>query len=299
MGPEISSVAAVRAASALPAPAGGGPRQAASPAWPVLSWRTLRRDSYRDALRAGALQCGIYFEEPPYRGRPTVVFIHGAAGAPGQFTALAAALHARVNRAAFLWDYTARLAPTAERWRAALLRLPAGVTIVAHSIGTLLPAYAGATDPDGLLQSLAAVYLNPLIGGSRYAGDFRALRWLRLGAVLQRAFCRPNVLDLAPESDFQCTICGPESAASSFARHTVLLFTERRGEEPDIRPSRVPHYFGRTREALLERLGTVRRMPPPHASGHNAPLLEPNLVLPILEELLDRRVGGHPPHVAP
>lgn len=299
MGPEISSVPAVRTASALQAPAGCGTHHEVSPAWPVLSWRTLRRDSYRDALRAGALQCGIYFEEPPHRGRPTVVFIHGAAGVPGQFTALAAALHARVNRAVFLWDYTARLAPTAERLRAALLRLPAGVTIVAHSIGTLLPAYVGATDPRGLLQGLAAVYLNPLIGGSRYAGDFRALRWLRLGAVLQRAFCRPSILDLAPESDFQRTICGPESAASSFAGHTVLLFTERRGEEPDIRPTRVLHYFGRTREALLERLGTVRKMPPPHAKGHNAPLLEPNLVLPILEELLDHPAGGHPPHAGP
>jgi len=262
--------------------------------WPILSWRALRRDRYRDALKAGVLPCGIYVEEPLHAGRPTVVFIHGAGGTPSQFSGLAAALDAGVNRGVFVWDDTARLAPSAERLRAALLRLPGGVTIVAHSIGTLLPAYIGATDPHGLLRGLAALYLNPLIGGSRYAGDFRALRWLRLGALLQRAFCRPSILDLAPESDFQRTICGRTSAASSFAAHTAMLFTERRGEEPDIRPTRVPHYFGRTREALLERFGTVWSLPRLNAGGHNAPLLKPNLVLPILETLLDRPVAGHP-----
>jgi pimeloyl-ACP methyl ester carboxylesterase len=286
---EISSATAIRTAS-VRAPALCGTRYEPSLVSPVLSWRTLRRDSYRAAFKVGALQCGIYCEEPLRRDRPTVIFIHGAAGAPSQFAALAAALPSRVNRAVFVWDDTARLAPTAERLRAALVRLPVGVTIVAHSIGMLLPAYIGATDPRGLLRDLAAVYLNPLIGGSRYAGDFRALRWLRLGAVLQRAFCRPSIMDLAPESDFQRTICGPAGAASSFAVRTVMLFTERRGKEPDIRPARVPHYFGRTREALLERFGTVRTVPFSHASGHTAPLLKPNLVLPILEELLDHQM---------
>jgi len=255
----------------------------------VLYWRTLGRDDYRAALKAGVLESGIYLAESLHRDRPTVVFIHGAAGAPSQFAALAAGLIERANCAVFLWDDTARLAPNAERLRAALLRLPDCVTVVAHSMGFLLPAYAGATDPHGRLRRLAAVYLNPLIGGSRYAGDFRALRWLRLGPILQRAFFPPHILDLAPESDFQQTICGPASGASSFAAQTRLLFTERRGREPDIPPARVPSYFGQTREALLERFGMVVRVPLPEASGHKAPLLKPDLVLPIVESLLNRR----------
>jgi pimeloyl-ACP methyl ester carboxylesterase len=295
---EIAGDSAIPAANRVQTPVCGARHDPRS-VWPVLPWRTLQRDSYRAALESGALQCGIYCEEPLHQSRPTVVFIHGAAAAPSRFSALAAALRARVNRAVFLWDDTARLAPSAERLRAALLRLPAGVTIVAHSIGMLLPAYAGATDPRGLLGDLAAVYLNPLIGGSRYAGDFRAVRWLGLGTVLQHLFCHPNILDLAPESDFQRTICGPESTASSFAAHTVILFTERRGHEPDIRPARVPDYFGRTRAALLERFGTVRSVPRADASGHNAPLLNPNLVVPILETLLDRPIAGRSPEGGP
>jgi hypothetical protein len=98
---------------------------------------------------------------------------------------------------------------------------------------------------------------------------------------------RPSFLDLAPESELQQTICGLTSAPSSFAAHTVLLFTERRGQEPDIRPARVPAYFGRTRDEILARLGTVRMAPSRRAHGHIAPLRDPSLVLPILETLLD------------
>jgi len=259
------------------------------PALPVLPWRALGRDEYSAALKTGALQCGICLEERFRRDRPTLVFIHGAAGAPNLFADLATALRARVNPAVFVWDDTARLAPTAEVLRTALLRLPSAVIIVAHSMGMLLPAYIGATDPRGRLRNLAAMYLNPLIGGSRYAGDFRALRWLRVGPILQRAFCRPSFLDLAPESEFQQTICAQRGAASSFAARTVLLFTERRGDEPDIPPSRVPYYFRRTRDELLQRFGTVLRVPLAQTHGHNGPLLRPNLVLPLLEKLLAPR----------
>ena len=291
MRPQVSSKPAGRAASGGQT---GVYRSGHDPnlAWPVLSWRTLRRDVYRTALKTGVLQCGVYLEEPLQAGRPTVVFIHGALAAPSQFAELAPALSDGVNRAAFLWDDGARLTPTAEHLRAALLRLPGAVAIVAHSMGMLLPAYVGATDVHGLLRDVAAVYLNPLIGGSRYAGDFRALRWLRLGSVLQRAFCRASILDLAPESAFQQTICGLASAPSSFAPRTVLLFTERIGQEPDIRPARVPHYFGRSREELVARFGRALRLPEASASDHNAPLRKPNLVLPILEALLDRRAAG-------
>ena len=139
------------------------------------------------------------------------------------------------------------------------------------------------------------MYLNPLIGGSRYAGDFRALRWLRVGSALQRAFCRPSFRDLAPESDFQQAICGRAGAPSSFAGRTMLLFTERRGKEPDVRPARLPHYFGRTREELLARLGTVVNVPLLQATGHNAPLLEPRPVLPILQRLMDGRAPARQP----
>jgi pimeloyl-ACP methyl ester carboxylesterase len=165
--------------------------QDGSPVWPVLPWRSLRRDSYRAALRSGTLRCGVYLEEPLHRGQPTVVFIHGAGGAPNQFATLAGALDGRVNRAIFLWDDTARLAPAAERLRAAVLRPDDAVAIVAHSMGTLLPAYIGATDPQGCLRGLAVTYLNPLVGGSRHAGDFRALRWLGSDACSSGRWCVP------------------------------------------------------------------------------------------------------------
>ncbi len=256
---------------------------------PALRWRGLDLERYRAAFKAGELQCGIYVDQPWRHDKPTVVFIHGAAAAPSQFTALANGLLRVANCAAFLWDDKARLAPSAETLRAALLRLPGAVTIVAYSMGTLLPAYLGATDRRGRLRSLAAIYLNPLIGGSRYAGDFRLLCWLGVGSALQRMFCRPSFLDLAPESDFQQAVCGRAGAPSSFAARTLLLFTERPGNEPDVPPARLPNYFGRGREELLVRLGTVVHVPLLEGTGHDAPLLEPKPVLPIVRQLLDRR----------
>jgi hypothetical protein len=64
----------------------------------------------------------------------------------------------------------------------------------------------------------------------------------------------------------------------------VVLFTEREGEEPDVLPDRVPQFFGRTREELLDRLGTVVRMP---NRGHNAPLLEAELSVPLIKRFLE------------
>ena len=258
---------------------------------PVLPWRTLGRASYRAAVTTGALEPGIRIEDVLDHRKATAVFIHGAEGAPAQFARLAAALGERINSAVFVWDDTARLAPAAERLRAALTEWPGPVIVVAHSMGALLLAYVGATDRNGQLQDLTAVYLNPLVGGSRYAGDFRALRWLRVGTLLQRLLFRPSVLDLAPEGDFQQAIFGPASAASSFAARSVVLFTERPGEEPDIRPDRVPHYFGRTRDELLERMGRVVQVPPARRSGHRAPLIEPAVVLPLVDGIVNAFTG--------
>jgi hypothetical protein len=260
---------------------------AGSDSLPVLPWRTLDRASYRVAVTSGVIEPGIFVEEVLDHHKATAVLVHGAEGAPAQFATLAAALGGRTNAAVFLWDDTARLAPGAERLRAALTDWPRPVIVVAHSMGALLLAYVGATDCKRQLEDLTAVYLNPLIGGSRYAGDFRALRWLRIGALLQRLLLRPSVLDLAPESDFQQAIFGPASAASSFAARSVVLFTERPREEPDIRPDRVPHYFGRTRDELLERMGRVVQMPPARRNGHRAPLIEPEVVLPLVDGIVN------------
>ena len=266
------------------------------PLLPLCAWRGLHRDAYRAALKSGALRNGIRLERPLQRDRPAIVFIHGAFGCPAHFVPLAAALQSHVNRAIFVWNDTGRLRTAAEQLRTDLLRLPASTIVVAHSMGTLLPAYVGATDPLGLVRHLAAVYVNPLVGGSRYAGDFRALRWLRLGPVLQRLFFPPSVRDLAPESLFQQTICGRASAPSSFAPRTVILFTERHGQQPGVPSARIPRYFGRTRRELLARLGAVVELP--LANGHNAPLREPALLLPILHNLLPGNVPAGParPH---
>jgi pimeloyl-ACP methyl ester carboxylesterase len=255
--------------------------------WPLPPWRTLGRDRYRAALRSGVLAPGIFVEEGLDPNKPTVVFIHGAQATPSQLATLAAALGDRINAAVFVWDDTARLAFSAELLRVALMDCPDPIVVVAHSMGTLLPAYIGATDGDGHLRALRVVYLNPLIGGSRYAGDFRALRWLGVGPLITRAFFRPCVLDLAPESEFEQTIFGPASAAPSFAARTMVLFTERPGEEPDIRRDRVPYYFGRTREELLGRIGRIVRVPNTRACGHDAPLVEPTVVLAFIEEILN------------
>ncbi|MBI4517832.1 MAG: hypothetical protein HY699_18655 [Deltaproteobacteria bacterium] len=268
-------------------------------AGPVL-WQ-FGRSEYRSAVRRGRFRPGIVHESPLINGRATVVFIHGGGGAPGQFAHLAGALRQRANLAAFLYDDTAHLAPASCCLRQGLLALPAPIILVAYSIGALLPAYAGASDPQGQLRGLTAVYVNPLIGGSCYAdadrlllllGDVPGLRWLhRVKRVIQRALLPAVVQDLAPEGDFQQAIFGASSLASSFASGTVMLFTERPGEEPDIREDRVVKFFGRSRRELIERMGAVAPVSPAQRNGHAAPLADPELVLPLIATALE----GVPP----
>ena len=230
---------------------------------PAAPWRVLERAGYRGALEAGTLRPGLVRDRPFDAAKPTVVFIHGAGGAPSQFKALADALGERANLTAFLYDDASRLTPSAHLLEQELRRLPASVTVVAHSMGTLLPGYVGAKSCDDRLRRIAAVYLNPLIGGSHYADDIPALRFLRpLKPLVQRLFFRPSVLDITPESAFEQTIFGPSSPTPCFAAHTTVLLTERAGEEPDIVRERIPLFFGRTREQLLGRMGQDR-----HARG--------------------------------
>ena len=236
--------------------------------------------------RAGwAIEARLVFEGTQRAEWATVVFIHGAGGTPAQFAKLGAALGERVNVAAFVYDDTARLAPSAEVLRGELVAVRGAVVVVAHSLGALLPLYLGATDQGGQLRCLAAVYVNPLIGGSHYADDIKALWWLRpLKPFIQRTFFRASVRDLAPENEFEQKIFGRDSAVSSFREHTVVIFTEKAGEEPDIKPERVPRFFGRTREELLARVGKVVNATP---TGHNAPLLHPEITQPIVSGFLD------------
>lgn len=264
----------------------------------MLSWWELGRREYRAALRRGVFQPGIVLEEPLVPGRATVIFIHGVRGAPGEFAQFAVALRGRANVGAFLYDATARLAPASSLLREGVLSLLAPIVMVAHSIGALLPAHIGATDPEGRLREVAAVYVNPLIGGSRYAdadralavlGDMPGLRWLYgVKRAIQRRLLPSIVQDLTPECDFQQAMFGSWSRASSFAASTVILFTERPGGEPDIREDRVRKLFGRSRRELVERLGTVVPVGSAQRTGHAAPLNHPELVLPLVMTALDR-----------
>src|SRR2546427_5032828 len=76
---------------------------------PVAPWRVLDRAGYRAALEAGTLRLGLVMDGPFDAAKPTVVFIHGAGGAPSQFKALADALGERANLTAFLYDDLSRL----------------------------------------------------------------------------------------------------------------------------------------------------------------------------------------------
>ena len=118
-------------------------------------------------------------DQPLRQAVPTVLFVHGAAGAPNQFAVLAGFFSDRANTAAFLYDDSARLVESADLLRRELLRFSGQLLIVAHSMGALLVARAGSGDCDGPLRYISVVYLNPLIGGSHYADDIPALRWLR------------------------------------------------------------------------------------------------------------------------
>lgn len=219
------------------------------------------------------------------RERATVVFVHGAGGTPAQFAELAGRLRGRVNIAAFAYDDHERLAASAEVLGRELARLRGEVVVIAHSMGTLLVAYLGATDTAGRWRCLAVVYLNPLVGGTHYADDIPALWWLRpLKPFIQRTFFRPSIRDLAPENEFQQRVFGRESAPASFREHTLVVLTEPAGKELDIKPERAPQFFGRTREELLARMGTVIR--PRGVVGHNAPLHTPEVVVPLIEDFL-------------
>ena len=272
----------------------------------VVPWRNLDRRSYRAALCGGSFRLGIALEEPFVYGRPTVVFIHGSGGSPGQFAELAGTLRGHANLGALLYDDTARLAPAAAVLREEVLSLRGPVVVVAYSIGTLLPAYIGATDREGRLREVAAVYVNPLIGGSRYAdadsalallGDVPGLSWLHgVKRAIQRVFFPSIVQDLTPEGDFQQAIFGWRSRAPSLAARTAILFTERPGKEPDIREDRVRKLFGRSRRELVERMGTIVPVGSAHRTGHAAPLAYPELVLPLVVTAIETgSANRHPP----
>ena len=187
--------------------------------------------------------------------------------------------------------------PASERLRKDVLSLPGRVAIVANSLGAFLPAYIGATDPQARLRNVRAIYLNPLIGGSRYAdadralavlGEVPGLGWLYgVKRLIQRAFFPRVVQDLAPESDYQQVIFGLHSCASSFARGTMILFTERGGEQPGIRDHRFRRFFGRSRAELVARMGQVLPVETGQWSGHDAPLVEPEIVLRPIRKLLE------------
>jgi len=67
----------------------------------------------------------------------------------------------------------------------------------------------------------------------------------------------------------------------------VLLFSERPGEEPDIRPGRVPKFFPRTRDQVLRRCGEVVFTRTDRDVGH-APLEYPDISLPLIDAALER-----------
>jgi len=227
----------------------------------------------------------------PQGERPTIVFVHGWGGETTDFTVPSAALTDRANLAAFEYDPHARLTVSAEALRRDLIELPGVVIVVAHSLGTLLMLRLGATSDNGQLACTRVVYLNPLIGGSRYADGIPRLHWMQpLKWFVQRAFCPPSVRDLAPEGEFQQSIFGLGAPTSLFRDRAVAIFTEQLGNEPDIEPTRVPRFFGRTRDELLDRIGTVIREA---GTGHDAPLRDPGISLPVLRSFLDPPSASH------
>jgi len=70
----------------------------------------------------------------------------------------------------------------------------------------------------------------------------------------------------------------------------VLLFSERPGEEPDIRPGRVPKFFPRTRDQVLRRCGEVVFTRTDRDVGH-APLEYPDISLPLIDAELNATRG--------
>ena len=226
----------------------------------------------------------LVFEKVRMGEKSTVVFVHGAGGSASQFKGIADALGDRVNVGAFEYDDSERLAASAETLRRELVGLR-NMVVVAHSLGALLLLYAGVTDGMGELQCLGAVYLNPLIGGSHYADDIPGLWWLRsLKPFVQQTFFEASARDLAPENEFQQSVFGLDAPTPSFRARSVVILTERVGEELGVLPERLSLFFGRTRAELLERIGEVVHEP---GRGHNAPLQQPWLTVPVIDELLN------------
>jgi len=214
----------------------------------------------------------------------------------------------KVNLGAYFYDDDGPLEVAARNLQRDLETLPGPVVVVAYSMGALLPAYVGSNDRSHRLAHLAAVYLNPLIGGSRYAdadrllavlGEVPGLQWLYdVKRVVLRLLFAAAVRDLAPESEFQQSIFGCNGTASSFADRTCLVFTEVPGAEIDVRADRTLKLFGHPRGDLLRRLGTPVTVDPAHCLGHRTPLTHPQWVTPLLESVVAKVANETPPRVA-
>ncbi len=256
-------------------------------------WERLTYSSYRQALRCGDLVPGIVFERHPAPGVPTAVCVHGWRGTPANFRTLGVHVRATANLAFFVYDDHSRLADTAELLRHAVRALPGPCLFIGFSMGALLPAYASATDVNGDLHRVAALYLNPLLGGTRYADadpvlamldQIPGLQWLHeLKRLFRRRFLPESVEDLDPRSRFQQAIFGEAASRPTLRERTIIVWTEDDSSRyVSVAPRRVPAFFGCSRDELLGRLGRVAALPPGHARGHTAPINDPSLVLPLL-----------------
>jgi pimeloyl-ACP methyl ester carboxylesterase len=257
-------------------------------------WHELTYAAYQRALRTGALRPGIVLASPPVAGRPTAVCLHGWRGTPADFRPLAEEIRRSSNLAFFLYDDRRRLAGTAELLRRELRALGTPGLLIAFSMGTLICAYAGATDLAAELGGCVALYLNPLLGGARYADADPVLAWLdqvpglyRLHALKRlalRVLFPASVRDLDPGSRFQQTIFGQRARRSTFHGRTTIIWTENGAASGmSVLPQRAPLLFSCSRDELLQRLGGGVVIPPGKALGHTAPVRQPGLVAPAIE----------------
>jgi hypothetical protein len=257
-------------------------------------WHELTYSRYRRALKQRQLVSGITLERPPVKGQPTAVCVHGWHGTPADFRQLGPCIRKSANLAFFLYDDRHRLASTAELLRRELRGLRGERLLIAFSMGALLPAYAGATDWGAELRGVVAFYLNPLLGGTRYADadpllarldQIPALQWLHsVKQLIHRLFFPPSVRDLDPRSSFQQAIFGAAGRPATFRDRTTIIWTEDDSSRyVSVFPHRVPTFFGCTHEELLQRLGDLAAIPPRGTRGHTAPIDEPGFILPLLE----------------